>query len=583
MAAEPFIPPTFDSLVLAAVAREIGQRLGGARVSGVLQPDAATVGLRLRTRGGTAGLICSIHPRWARCVIASLPDGRSHQAFALQLRARLAGARLRAVAVEPFERVLVLTWETLEGDLRLILELMGRHSNLLLVQEERIAGALKTVTPAMSRVRPVAAGQPYVRPPRDRPTPAEVDPAALRRWLAEGRPLTETLVSRLLGLSRPLAAHLALAAGLPPQQPAPPQAAEVLLGRLLDLADLALTGAFSPVWYADGTGRPVAYAAIPLLTYRELTPHPVGSMSAAVVRVVEEQARAAVLGEHRRALLGRIADRLGRTERAAAQVESHLTEAAEADRWRRFGQLLLAYASTVPPGATAVTVPDFDGKPVTIPLDPQRSPVANAQACFRRHARDAASRRILPERLAALRQERAYLEQMRTLAELATTQEEIRTLAHELEEAGVLRQPADRRKRSAERALPRTFITATGLRILVGRSGRENDYVTFTLARADDLWLHARGMPGAHVVLKTHGRTPSPADVETAAEVAAYFSQGRDAARVPVDVVLRRHVRKMKGARPGMVTYRQEQTLMVAPRLPQPAAVSAGQQEGPGA
>lgn len=580
MGMEPLIPPAFDSLVLAAVAQEIAQRLAGGRLTGVLQPDAVTVGLRLRTRGGTGGIVCSIHPRWARCVMAPLPDGRPGHAFALQLRARLAGARLRAASAEPFERVLTLTWETLGGDLRLILEVMGRHSNLLLVQGDRIAGALKTVTSTMSRVRPVAAGKPYTRPPRDRPTPAEVDAAALRRWLAEGRPLAETLVSRLLGVSRPLAAHVALAAGLPPQRPAPPQAAEALLAALRDLADVAAAGAFSPVWYQDGAGRPVAYAAIPLLTYRELTVHPAGSMSEAVVRVIEEEARTAALEEQRRALLARIADRLGRTERAAAQVEAHLAESEEADRWRRFGQLLLAYASKVPPAATTVTVPDFDGTPVTIPLDPQWTPVANAQAYFRRHARAAASRRVLPDRLAALHQERAYLEQMRTLVELATTQEEVRTLVGELEEAGFLRRRADRRRRP-EQAAPRTFTTAGGLRILVGRSGRENDYVTFTLARPGDLWFHARGMPGAHVILKTDGRTPSQADVETAAAVAAYFSQGRNAASVPVDVVLRRHVRKPRGARPGMVTYRQEQTLMVAPRLPHPAAAGTSRPRGP--
>jgi len=578
---EPFVPPAFDSLALAAVAQEIARHLGGARVSGVVQPDAQTVGLRLRTRGGTTGLVCCIHPRWARCVIAPLPEGGPGHAFALQLRARLVGARLRAAAVEPFERVLTLTWETLEGDVLLVAEVMGRHSNLLLVDGGRIAGALKTVTPAMSRVRPVAAGQPYLPPPRDRPTPAEADPAALRQWLAEGRPLAETLVSRFVGVSRPLAVHLALAAGLSPQRPAVPEAAEALLTALRGLAAVAAAGTFAPLWYEDSAGRPAAYAAIPLLTYRDLSPHPTGSMSEAVVRVIEEEARAAALGEQRQALLALIADRLARTGRAAAQVERHLAEAAEADRWRRYGQLLLAYASTVPPGATAVTVPDFDGTPVTVPLDPQRSPVANAQAYFRRHSRAAASRRVLPDRLEALRQERAYLEQMRTLAEMATTREEVRTLVGELEDAGVLRHRPGRRKRPAKAGAPRRFTTAAGLCILVGRSGRENDHVTFTLAGPDDLWLHARGMAGAHVVLKTEGRTPSPADVETAAAVAAYFSEGRGAASVPVDVTLRRHVRKPKGAKPGVVTYRQEQTLMATPRLPQVAAAGMGRRRGP--
>ena len=570
---ERIIPPAFDSLVLAAVAREIRQDLLDDRITGLVQPDAYTVGLRLRTRRGTTGLLCSIHPRWARCVIAPLPEGRAVHPFAVQLRARLDGGRLRAAAVESFERVLTLTCETLEGDVRLVLEVMGRHSNMLLVEGERVAGAFKTVTPAMSRVRPIAVGQRYTRPPRTRPTPAEVDTAALASWLAEGQPVGEALVARFLGVSPPVAAHLALRAGLDPEQPAPPQAADALLAAVRELAATVSSGAFTPIWYEDEDGRPAAYAAIPLLSYRGLTERAAASMSEATVRVIETAAREAALAEQRQALLARITDGMRRAERAAAEIERHLAAAAEAGRWRRFGELLLAYGSTVPPGATEITVPDFDGTPITIPLDPHRSAVVNAQAYFRRHAKAVASRRALPERLETLRQEHAYLDQMRVLAAQAATQEELRTLRHELGEAGVLRRRrTDRRARPAAAPAPRTFTTAAGLRILVGRTSRENDHITFTLAAPDDLWLHARGMPGAHVILKTDGRTPSPADVETAAAVAAYFSQGRGAASVPVDVTARRHVRKPKGARPGMVVYREERTLMVAPRLPDAAA-----------
>src|SRR3990172_7445505 len=148
------IPPAFDSLVFAAVAREIQQDLLDGRITGLVQPDAYTVGLRLRTRRGTAGLLCSIHPRWARCVIAPLPEGRAVHPFAVQLRARLDGGRLRAAGLEPFERVLTLTCETLEGDVHLVLEVMGRHSNMFLVDGERVAGA------APPRLRPAGGRAP---------------------------------------------------------------------------------------------------------------------------------------------------------------------------------------------------------------------------------------------------------------------------------------------------------------------------------------------------------------------------------------------------------------------------------------
>ncbi len=575
------LPPSFDALVLAAVAEEINRDHSGGRIGAVMHPDAHTIALRVRAGRAGRAIVCSIHPRLARCLLAGLPaGGRSEHPFLLQLRARLEGARLRAARVDLFERVLLLRFETLEGEIDLVIEVMGRHSNLLLVQGERILGLFKTITASMSRARPLASGDRYTPPPRGRPTPAEVSVDLLARWIGEGRPVADTLVRRALGLSPPVASHLALTAGLDPLDPAPPDAAGRLFDALTSLAEVAQTRVFSPVWYADARGEAVAYAAIPLLTYRTLTAHPSVSMSAAAERVIEATAREDAVEEPRRSLLARIDELVRRAQRAEGEVSASIEEAAKAAQWRRWGELILAYASTVPAGADRVTVPDFDGSPVTISLDPHRGPIASAQAYFRRHGKAAAAGRILPRRLARLHEEQAYLQQMRLFAAQAATAEEVRAVAAELSQGGEgrgrRRPPAargGRARRPAAEPAPavRTFATAEGLPILVGRNSRGNERVTFDLAAPDDLWMHARGMAGAHVILKTDRRTPSPAAVGTAAAIAAYFSEGRGAAKVPVDVTARRHVRKPKGARPGMVTYREERTVMVTPRLPEDA------------
>jgi len=572
----PVAVPVFDSLVVAAVAAEIRARAGGARISDVLQPDGYTIALQLR---GTAGVVlCSIHPRWARCLLVPRAEGRPSHPFALQLRARLAGAVVRDAAAEPFERILTLTCAALEGDVALILEVMGRHSNLLLVDGGRVAGAFKTVTRSMSRVRPILPGHPYSPPPRDRPTPAEVDEHALAAHLSAGRPVADTLVRTLLGISPPVAVHVAEKAGLDPVRPAAPDAAGRLVAVLRDLAAVVVREDFAPVRYEDATGRAVAYAAIPLLIYRDLVARPAASMSAAVAAVIETGAEAAALDDLRRRLLARIEQAAGRAERGIADIEAQIAAGAEAGTWRRFGELLLAYAPTVARGAAAATVPDFDGTPVTIPLDPHRTPVANAQAYFRRHRKATAARRILPQRLAVLQADRAYLEEARILVVQAEGHADLRALAEELAGTGVAR---GRRagRRPAPSPAPRAFLLPGGARVLVGRTGPENDHLTFKVAGPDDLWLHARGMPGAHVVLMTDGRTPRPDDVAAAASVAAYYSRGRGATGVSVDVTARRHVRKPRGAKPGMVTYQQARTVLAEPRLP--AATAATPQAAP--
>ncbi|MDQ7828563.1 MAG: NFACT family protein [Armatimonadota bacterium] len=584
----------YDSLVLAAVAVEL-EAMRGARVVAVHQPEPEAVALLLRGRQGTRGLWCSIHPRWARVVLAPAPSARPTHPFPTLLRARLDGARLVEVTQPAFERVLTLTFEALEGRLDLVAEVMGRHANLLLLDGRcRVVGIFKPVTPAMSRVRPLGPGATYTPPPVGRARPEAVTPDALARWLAAGRPVAATLVAHLVGVSPPVAAHLALAAGCDPEQAAPPDAAPAVHAALGELIATVTARAFRPSLYEDDAGEPVAFSAIPLAAYRHLRRRDAPSMSAAVETVVARLAGQEALRAARQALLARLGALSRRVHRALEEARAQLQRAEGAETYRRFGELLLAHAHALPRGAREVTVPDFDGRPTTITLDPQASAVANAQAYFRRYRKAAAGRPTLQERVGALEAEAAFLEQVRVLAEQAEDLPALAAVAQDLTEgegqpvgtagrgarrgsATPRRVPLSRRGRSRPPGSgapapatggPRRFTAPGGFAILVGRSHRENDRLTFEVAAPHDLWLHARGMPGAHVILRTGGRRPSEAAVQAAAAVAAYYSRGRGAARVAVDVTERRHVHRLRGGRPGMVTYTGERTLTVEPALP---------------
>jgi len=560
----------YDSLVLAAVAVEL-EALRGARVVAVHQPEPEAVALLLRGRQGTRGVWCSIHPRWARVVLAPAPSARPTHPFATLVRARLDGARLVEVTQPPFERVLTLTFEALEGRLDLVAEVMGRYANLLLLDgRRRVVGIFKPVTPAMSRVRPLGPGATYTPPPVGRARPEAATPDALARWLAAGRPVAATLVAHLVGVSPPVAAHLALAAGCDPEQAAPPDAAPAVHAALGELIAAVTARAFRPSLYEDDAGEPVAFSAIPLAAYRHLRRRDAPSMSAAVETVVARLAGQEALRAARQALLARLAALGRRVQRALEEARAQLQRAEGAETYRRFGELLLAHAHALPRGAREVTVPDFDGRPTTITLDPQASAVANAQAYFRRYRKAAAGRPTLQERVGALEAEAAFLEQVRVLAEQAEDLPALAAVAQDLTEGGA--QPVGTAGRGAAGG-PRRFTAPGGFAILVGRSHRENDRLTFEVAAPHDLWLHARGMPGAHVILRTGGRRPPEAAVRAAAAVAAYYSRGRGAARVAVDVTERRHVRRLRGGRPGMVTYTGERTLTVEPALPAGAPI----------
>ena len=564
----PRLVTSFDSVVLAAVARDV-TALVGSRVVRVTQPAPEEVALAVRGPSGTATILSSIDPRWARIHLASPSASGEPSAFAQQLRSRLESATLAGVRQPPFERILTLTFETDRGRADLVAEIMGRHSNLILVEDGIITGSLKSVPRAKSSVREVLPGRPYVVPPADRPAPAILGAQALAALLSSSdEPLAASLVASVLGLSPPLAAEVAVRAGLDPAAPARAQAggAARLWDALQDLVATVTRAAFAPVVIYDGND-PVGFAPFLFVSLGRLRPVPASSMSEAVEIVLSRFGAAARIEEERSALLAVVRGALERVERTAAEVQRAMEEADRTGTLRQQGELLLAYASAIPPGAPRATLPGFDGAPVTIDLDPALSAVENAQRLFKRYGRVRSARPALEARLRAAADERAYLDSVRALIEQATSGDDLFDLRRELAGEGYMRGRAARTRPSAT-AGPRRFVLADGATVLVGRTNHENDVLTFKRASPDDIWLHARGLPGAHVILKSGAKLPSEDTLQQAAAIAAYFSRARGAAGAAVDVTRRRYVRKPRGAKPGQVTYTHERTLTVKPELP---------------
>jgi len=564
-------PPAFDALSLAAIVPDLNAH-AGRRLAGVRQPDPQTIVLGLRDGRRTQEILCSIHPQAARIHLGAphIPGERLGP-FGLLLRSRLLDARLTRVEQPPFERILYLELDTLDGPHTLVAELMGRHSNLILVRgaaaRGAVVGALKLVTEQMSH-RTVGPGRPYRLPPADRPHPDAIDAAALAPLLAGEGPLWRALAQQVLGLGPVLAHEAALRAGLDPAMPAGRAAASAA-----SIADAiqALAGAFRAAQFAPTLylldGRPTAFAALPLRVYAALEAVAVDAMSEAVRRYYDAGAGGAALEERRRTLAAAVQNSLRQTARALAANRAALAESEAAERFRVFGDLLLTYGHEAPSGATSVRVPDHTagGAMADIPLDPALGPVDNARRYFRRYAKARAGAAAIPARIATLESAALSLRESLVQIETAASADDLYEVHADLVARRLVRRPP--RSRPAARTGPRRFEGPGGAVIVAGRSARENDEVTFHVAGPEDLWFHARALPGAHVILKTSG-APSDAAVTAAAQVAAYYSEGRGAAQVAVDVAPRRRVRKARGAAPGAVIYEGERTLRVPPALP---------------
>ncbi len=556
-------PSSFDSVVLAAVVVEC-QDLVGSRVQRIHQAGPDGLALVLRRPGHLRTLVASAHARWSRVHLAQDIPQSDAAPFAQLARGRLERATLRSIASPPFERIVTCSFDTLEGALDLFIEIMGRHSNLILCAGGVIVGALKSVRADQSRVREILPGRPYMPPPQPRPLPTTITVEGLS---APGAgPAWRTIIDTVAGIGPALAHEICARVGIDPGQPLGPEDASAVLAALRDVADTVSTRRFAPVLYRRADGEAVAYGAFPMQIYRTLRAEP-ASMSAAVEATIALAADRARLEAARSALASTVVRAADRARRALDAVSQGMKEAGEAHRVREQGELILAYLPKVTPGATVLEVPGFDGLPTRIALDPTRSGVENAQVYFRRYAKAQAALKRLPARQAGLETERAYLEGAATAITQAESEDDLWELEQDLAAEG-LRRRSRRVARPRPVAAGRVFEIADGCRVMVGRSARENNHLTFAVARPDDLWLHARGMPGAHVILTGPSGPPTEEAIDAAARVAAYYSAGRDAASVPVDVTRRRFVRRQRGARPGQVHYTNERTIMVAPGRP---------------
>ncbi len=593
----------FDTLTMAALADELAARIVDGRIQKVIQIGDAAIGLEIYADHQRRMLIASAESRNPHLYLSSArvtADPDRVTPLLLLLRKYARGGWITGVEQPLLERIIRVSIAKLFypdkreeddddipavgedgftplGDLvhtHLIIELMGRHSNVIFTDDSgRILDVAKRVTSQMSRVRPVLPGRIYEPPPPQTKRDPRLLTAASVAALIAASPLDADvaglLVRSLVGFSPQMAREAVFRAfgntELSTGAISSLEAAGELAGGLAAVLSPLETGCWEPSGYLMD-GLPVAFSAI-RLEHRHATEETrYGSISEAIERyLAASPSGQPVRHAQRRA---KLALRIGNArERIAARLRSLEEEqerAAQAEQWRAMGELIYASIYEIQPGQREL---ESDGRRIS--LDPARSPSENAQSYFERYRKARSATANLPDLVDRTRAELAYLEQLETLANLAENIDEIEQLrreweAYDRERRGVAitktrREPAPKR--------PRPYRTAGGDLIYVGHNGRQNELITFDIAGPDDLWFHARGLPGAHVIVHPIGLEEGET-IEKAAALAAYYSSGQGATTVEVDTTRRRYVRKVKGGQPGLVTYREERTLRVRPQNP---------------
>ena len=523
-----------DSVFIGQLCQELAQRLTGSRIDRVHQPEKDTVVLSLRGAAGTERLVMCFGSGSARvCLTAAEYENPAQPPmFCMLLRKHILGARIQSVTQPEGERMLLFQLAAFDEmgqpvTKTLAMEMLGRNANLVLVDGTgRILDAARRVDGEMSPMRQLLPGLIYRMPPRPEP-------------------------GKFSGLS-PLIRREMEWRGLP-QDPS-------------GLEGLALT----PTMLVED-GAAVDFTFLPILQYGprvESVTYP--GWSALLEAFYAEKDRTAHLKSRARSLTKLVRGAKTRTERKLALRMQELAATEDRETDKRRGDLITANIWRVKPGADAVTVEDFyepDSPLVTVPLDPRRSPQQNAAAYYKRYTKKKTAYEHLTGLIRENRSEAEYLASVAAELDRAQSQADLDGIRQELVRMGYLREGRPGKgKRREKPAQPMRFLTAGGLEVLVGRSNLQNDELTFHTARRTDLWLHAQKLHGAHVILRCDGTQPDEQSVYQAACLAAFYSEGGQAGRVAVDVTQVRNVKKPKGARPGMVIYTDQRTVMAEPK-----------------
>lgn len=615
------MPDPYDVLTIAAVADELSTTIGNGRIQRIGLIDSRTLGTEVYAAGQRHYLLASADDRFPRLRLASaMPslDPALVTPFGLLLRKYVRGGIILGIDQPPLERIVKLSiakrhapLKTGEGTIMsgadhaaaaddhddddidiedelsdvehtnirhitLFVELMGRHSNLILVDETGlILESAKRVTSAMSRVRTVLPRHPYTPPPPpDRLDPRTINRADAERFLSALPPeaeLARSFVSAYRGISPVMAREIVFRvtgdAGATAGS-AGSSAAEALAAETQALLAPLQSTIWQPRIYREheeeGTGEVVAFAVTPMshlaASYDDILVNSV-SEAAALAEGVGHRPSPMRHAQRRQRLLDAVATAREKSTRRLAALAGEAARAAEVETLRMAGELIYAHLWEIESGQG-----ELQADEQRVVLDPRLSANENAQAYFERYRKAQSAGHQLPLLEAESHLEIAYLDQLATLIAQAPGFAELEALAAEWAEQSAPEGSPRPRRRTAPRR-PKALVDAAGNSVYIGRSGPQNDLLTFDMAGPDDTWLHARGVGGAHVIVRW--RNPSAGEdavtLEAAAALAAWYSASRESGAVEVDIARRRHVRKIKGARPGMVTYRNERTIRVRP------------------
>ena len=570
----------FDGITIANIVSELNHTIVGGKINKIAQPEADELMITVKNNRTQYRLFLSAS--------ASLPliylTGENKQGpltapnFCMLLRKHIGSARILSVTQPGLERILIFELEHLNelGDIcrkKLIVEIMGKHSNIIFCQEDdTIIDSIKHISANMSSVREVLPGRTWFIPH----TQDKMDPLSMSREaftetvFGKNLPVFKAIYTSLTGFSPLIAEELCVRSGIDPKRQAQEleeTEKETLWQTTDDLVDRIWRQDFSPVIVYQEE-EPLEFAAFPLTKYQDQKSVSYESISQVLESYYSMKNKITLIRQKSADLRRIVTTAIERTSKKYELQQKQQKDTEKKEKYRIYGELLNTYGYHLEEGARSLEALNYyTNEMITIPLDEHLSAAENAKKYFDRYTKLKRTEEALNELLEETRSDLEHLESIRTSLDIALDEDDLVEVREELMEYGYLRRKGASGKKKKIVSRPFHYRSSDGFDIYVGKNNFQNDELSFKFASGNDWWFHAKGQPGSHVIVKSNGEELPDRTFEEAARLAAFYSKGRQAPKVEIDYTQKKNLKKPNGAKPGFVIYHTNYSMIAEPKI----------------
>ncbi len=565
----------FDGIVVANLVHELKSELLNGRIAKIAQPETDELLLTIKSPSGQRRLYLSASASLPLIYLTenNKPSPMTAPNFCMLLRKHIANGRIVDIYQPKLERIIHFTIEHLNelGDLcrkELIVEIMGKHSNLIFCTEDgTIIDSIKHVSAQMSSVREVLPGRTYFIPDTmEKADPLSVTPEEFTAVLQQKPlPLTKAIYTSFTGISPVTAEEICFIAGIDSSLP-PKELSADIMQHLYNQFTLYFTnvkeGAFRPAIYYLGK-EPKEFASLPLTHFTEYRRVEFDKISNVLETYYAAKNTITRIRQKSSDLRHILQTALERNRKKYDLQIKQLKDTENRDKYKIYGELLHVYGYNLEEGAKTLEAFNYyTNEMIQIPLDPMLSPQENAKKYFDKYNKQKRTYEALSSLIQETSDDIRYLESVRTALDIARSEEDLAEIKEELIAAGYMKRKFTKKKQRIKNK-PLHYISSDGYDMYVGKNNFQNEELTFHFANGNDWWFHAKQAPGSHVIVKTKGEELPDSTFEEAGRLAAYYSSMRNADKIEIDYVEKKHVKKPSGGKPGFVVYYTNYSLVI--------------------